>query len=88
LPIANAGPDRAIARHEITLDGSQSSDFDGNIVEYHWNLIHRSDSGQNQTATGATPTITNVYTGFYDVSLQVTDNDSLTNADSMVLSVS
>ena len=50
-------------------------------------MIHRNDSANNQTATGATPTITDLAAGFYDVSLQVTDDDALTGSDSMVLAV-
>jgi len=87
-PVAFAGPDRAIAQLNITLDGSGSSDVDGTIVSYDWELKHRVDPAYNKSASGMNPEITELHIGFYDVELLVTDNDGLTNTDMMVLSVS
>jgi PKD repeat protein len=87
-PVAVAGPDRAIALNEVTLDGGGSSDVDGSIVSYNWKLTHRTDSAHNQIATGINPTITDLAADFYDVQLVVTDDDGLTSTDTMVLAVS
>ncbi len=87
-PVADAGIDRAIAQNNIILDGSGSTDVDGSIESYDWVLNHRVDSAYNQSASGPDPEITGLHSGFYDVELTVTDNDGLTNTDSMLLSVS
>jgi PKD repeat protein len=87
-PVAVAGPDRAVALNEVTLDGGGSSDVDGSIVSYNWELTHRTDSAHNQIATGVNPTITDLAADFYDVQLVVTDDDGLTSTDTMVLAVS
>ncbi len=88
IPIANAGPDQIVlGLNEILLDSSLSTDGDGSIVSYSWELIHRELSEYNTTADGETPTITDLFTGIYDVTLTVTDNDGLTDTDEMVLEV-
>ncbi len=86
-PQANAGPDRATANHQITLDGSQSSDYDGTIDDYQWSLVHRDNPTSNKTALGELPTVSELAAGFYDVTLFVTDNDGLTDTDEMILAV-
>jgi hypothetical protein len=39
-PIADAGPDKEVYEggETITLDGTDSTDEDGNIVSYKWNI--------------------------------------------------
>ena len=86
-PSASAGTDRAISQDNFTFDGSQSIDADGSVVAYHWQLVHRSNPEYNQTATGVNPTVSNLHSGFYDVTLVVTDDDGLTGSDAMVLAV-
>ncbi len=88
VPVAEAGIDRAIAQYTIILDGSGSNDVDGTIESYDWVLNHRVDAAYNQSASGPGPEITGLHSGFYDVELSVTDDDGLTNTDTMVLSVS
>ena len=87
-PVAAAGDDRVIAQQSFSLDGSQSTDSDGTISEYQWQLVHRTDPSLNQTASGMNPTVTGLQAGFYDVTLTVTDNDGQTGRDTMLLSVS
>jgi len=79
-PIADSGPDQ-IVYEQVTLDGSQSEDPDGQIVSYHWKLQHRHSSNV-LTAEGINPTIPGLEPGFYDVTLTVTDDDGLTGEDS------
>ena len=55
-PTADSGSDQ-IVFDEITLDGSQSNDPNGEIVSYQWQLIHRENSDYNRTATGVTPKV-------------------------------
>ncbi|MCK6519016.1 PKD domain-containing protein, partial [Myxococcota bacterium] len=66
-PVADAGADQlALVGDTITLDGSGSSDFDGEIVSYTWWMI---GAPQGATATiesdGATATITPDLIGDY-----------------------
>jgi PKD repeat protein len=66
------GPVTAQVSQTIQFDGSGSSDSDGNIVSYAW------DVGDGTTGSGIT--VTHVYTqaGNYKVALTVTDNGGLT----------
>jgi len=83
-PVADAGPDRIVSS-EATLDASNSHDFDGTIDSYEWDLVHRENPAYNQTVYGAIPVVTNLHAGFYDVTLTVTDNESLSDSDNMIL---
>ncbi len=71
-PIANAGPDQSIALSaesvEATLDGSASSDADGNALTYSWTGDF--DGG---SATGVRPTVRFASPGAHDVTLTVSD---------------
>ncbi len=85
-PTANAGPDQTVCE-EVTLDGTQSEDTDGTIESYEWLLEHRNNTAFNNTSSGATPTMSSLEEGIYDVTLTVTDNDGLTDTDIMILTV-
>jgi hypothetical protein len=86
-PIANAGVNQ-IVYNAVTLDGTQSSDPDGSVSAYRWVLKHREDAAYDRSSTGATVTINNLASGFYDVSLMVTDNNGLESiASNMLLAV-
>ena len=84
-PTASAGQDQ-IVFDAITLDGNQSSDPDGAIASYVWQLLYRGDSSYNRSAEGVNPTITNLNPGFYDTILTVTDNDGAVSVDNMIFS--
>lgn len=83
-PSADAGPDQVVF-DEVTLDGSGSSDPDGEIVSYQWELLHRENSAYNRTAEGVNQTILDLEPGFYDVVLTVTDNEGAIDNDTMLL---
>ena len=70
-----------ITNETVTFDGIFSSDADGSIVGYSW------DFGDGQTATGQTATRTYSTAGTRWVKLTVTDNDDLTNTDSLLINV-
>lgn len=57
-PVADAGPDQTVKENvTATLDGTGSSDVDGDALSYHWTKL----SGPDVTLTGSTnakPTIT------------------------------
>jgi chitinase len=77
FPVASftLSPTNPLIGETVTLDGSSSSDPDGNIVSYQW------DFGDGNTGSG--PTTTHVYStiGNYTVTLTVTDNDGLFDND-------
>ncbi|TRZ49352.1 MAG: PKD domain-containing protein, partial [Dehalococcoidia bacterium] len=58
----------------VSFDASPSYDFDGTIVSYTWSF------GDGTAATGITVTHSYANTGFYNVTLTVSDNDGATDA--------
>ena len=58
----------------VSLDASNSSDPDGNIASFSWNL------GDGNSASGSSVQHTYATAGTYDIQLTVTDNDGATNS--------
>ena len=82
LPVAHAGSSyNGVAGDGIRFNGLQSSDIDGTIASYSWDL------GNGVTSTGAT--IEHVYTqaGTYFVTLTVTDNEGATHANTAEVTI-
>jgi PKD repeat protein len=74
-PVADAGPDRAVAtQEEVTFDGSASADSDGAVSLYRW------DFGDGATATGMVVRHRFRDSGSYPVTLTVTDDADLPNS--------
>jgi hypothetical protein len=75
-PVANAGPDQTAYRNDlVTLDGSGSSDVDGDDLTYSWSLTTvPSGSGASLSDTAAVhPTFTVDVSGTYVAQLIVND---------------
>lgn len=75
-PVANAGTAQSImAETTATLDGSQSSDADGDAVSFKWTLTSRPEGSQAALGAGnvAKPTFTPDIAGSYQFSLIVSD---------------
>lgn len=85
-PTADAGIDQ-VSCGVVNLDGSVSTDIDGSIISYDWQLHHWENQSYDQVANGVNPTITDLENGFYDVTLLVTDDGGLVATDDMVLAV-
>ncbi|TVR03485.1 MAG: PKD domain-containing protein [Deltaproteobacteria bacterium] len=82
LPLAHAGGDRTVlAGQEVTLDGSLSSDPDGELVSFSWRL------GDGTSASGETVTHTWQDPGSYTVHLTVEDDRGATATGSAVITV-
>jgi YD repeat-containing protein len=69
----NASPNPAQVGQTVNLDGSASSDPDGTIAKYEWDL---DGNGSFETSTGTTPSASTTFAapGSYEVKLRVTDN--------------
>ena len=76
VPLAYAGTDlNVISGFQITLDGSGSSDLDGDVLTYQW-VIHTKPAGSAatlSTASSVNPTFTPDVDGVYVISLIVND---------------
>ena len=87
-PIANAGIDQTliIPVESIVLNGSEPID-DNHIVEYFWQKVSGPSGGDIDDATSITPTISNLVEGKYVFQLTVTDDEGLTNSDSVTITL-
>jgi YD repeat-containing protein len=87
-PVAamTASPNPAIATQTVTLDGSGSSDPDGTIAKYEWDL---DGNGTYEVNGGTTATRTTSFAtaGTYNVGLRVTDNKGKTATTSVPVTV-
>jgi PKD repeat protein len=84
-PIADAGPDQTVPKKTlVTLDGTGSSDPDGDILTYAWTQT----GGPAVVLTGAdipTPTFTPPKASLYTFQLTVDDNDGGIATDTVVV---
>ena len=82
-PIADAGPDQTVPKKTlVTLDGTGSSDPDGDILAYAWTQT----GGPAVVLTGAdtsTPMFTPSRSGVYTFQLVVNDSDGGTSSDTV-----
>ena len=77
-PTANAGPDKRVeVNHSVTITGSGSDD--GSITKYEWK------EGSTQLSNSASFSYTPNKTGEHTLTLTVTDDDGLTDSDTMVV---
>jgi len=74
-PVANAGTNQSVVLGTITLDGSTSSDSNGDIITYKWSLISKPTSSTAALTgdTTAKPTFVADRAGIYVASLVVND---------------
>ena len=74
-PVANAGANQSVVLGTITLDGSTSSDANGDIITYKWSLISKPTSSTASLTgdTTAKPTFVADRAGIYVASLVVND---------------
>ena len=81
-------PAPVVAGSPVTFDASQSSDADGPIANYAWDL---DGNGTFETDTGASPTVTRTYSlgqiGTVNVALRVTDGDGASAVAERLLTI-
>jgi PKD repeat protein len=79
-------PNPAQTNQTVTFDGSTSTDLDGGIAKYEWDLngdgTYEKDSGSNPIATTSYAT-----TGVYTVRLRVTDEQGVRSTTNRALSI-
>lgn len=89
-PIANAGSDRSVnVNQTATLDGSGSSDPDGDPLAFSWSITSR-PTGSSASLAGANtskPKLTPDVAGTYKVRLQVSDG-MVSDTDDLLVQVS
>ncbi len=84
-PVANAaGPYVMNEGGSVTLTGAGSTDSDGTIATYAWDL---DGDGQYDDATGMTTSFTTTSSGTHIVGLQVTDNRGATDTTTATVTV-
>ena len=87
-PVANAGPDQTgQVGLTITLEGSPSSDVDGNALTYQWSILS-APTGSTATLvnpTTVTPSLTIDKFGPYVIQLVVTDGTVNSAPDTMTI---
>ncbi len=83
-PTANAGLDRTITlpANSVTLSGAGSSDSDGSIASYSWARISSLAASISSPSTVST-SVTGMAIGTHTFQLTVTDNQGLTDTDTV-----
>ncbi|MBX2807567.1 MAG: fibro-slime domain-containing protein [Cellvibrionaceae bacterium] len=87
-PIANAGPDQTVAvAATAVLDGSSSSDADGDTLSYQWQMRAQPDGSVAALSDpqSITPSLTVDQRGRYVVQLIVSDGVQDSDADTVVI---
>lgn len=88
-PTARAGNDQTIflPTASVNLDGSSSSDANGTISAYAWTKITGPGTPVIATASQSKTLVSGLTEGLYSFQLKVTDNDGLTDLDTVLVNV-
>jgi predicted esterase len=89
LPVANAGPDRTITLplNSVALNGSLSTDADGNIARGSWRMIQSPGGGWMENANALTTNVHYLSQGVYRFELTVVDNRAGWSLDTVTITV-
>ena len=90
-PVANAGVDQSVTNETtVTLNGSGSSDLDGDTLSYSWQLASRptGSSASLLNAQSSTPEFVGDTEGPYTLSLMVNDGTVNSIADQVTITAS
>ncbi len=88
-PVANAGPNQTVPLGaKVSLNGTGSSDVDGNPLTFHWSLVTRPATSTSvlSGATTASPTFFADVPGTYIAGLTV--NDGMVNSNPSMVTIS
>ena len=91
VPVANAGTDQKISRTDtVTLDGSGSSDIDGDALAHQWSFVSM-PSGSTTTLSNpssVSPVFVADVTGVYELKLIVGDGSVESTPDTITITAS
>ncbi len=85
-PVASAGVDQNVTTgNTVTLDGTGSSDPDGDPLQYAWTLVTRpgGSAASLSSSSAARPTFRADVDGVYEATLTVTDGTLTSGSDKM-----
>ncbi|SHF45447.1 PKD domain-containing protein [Flavisolibacter ginsengisoli] len=84
-PIAIAGADQVIylPQDNILLDGTASTDTDGQIMKWRWKKIAGPSSSTIQNVDSSKTVVSSLVLGNYQFSLQVTDDKGVSSRDTI-----
>ena len=86
-PVADAGPDQNVNENvEVTLDGSSSTDPDGEITDYLWTVVGISITNASSSVASFTAPEVDSDTS-YVFTLTVIDNDGQSTSDSVSITI-
>lgn len=88
-PVADAGEDQSVYLpiSYVTLDGSKSVDPEGRIVSYQWTRLKGPANINLSESTNPRATVKSLSVGLYQFELLVTDNEGLTDRDTVEIVV-
>ncbi len=88
-PSANAGSNQTITlpTNSVTLDGSGSQKGTGTITGYAWSRISGPSGSSFVNGAGVSTVVNNLAQGTYVFKLIVTDNNGMSDADSVTITV-
>jgi hypothetical protein len=88
-PIANAGADQIIIlpNDSIHLDGSASTDPEGNVIKYEWTKVGGPLSFKIKQLDSSRTKVTTLSAGIYIFELKVTDDKGSNAKDSVLITV-
>ncbi len=88
-PVANAGADKTITlpTNSVTLDGSASFNPGGGAITYSWSKVSGPASFSITSANTATPSLSSLVAGVYQVKLVVTNATNVSSEDMVVVTV-
>lgn len=90
-PVANAGSDQSVSTGSlVSLDGSGSSDADGDTLTYSWSFTSMPDDSEAtlSDSTVVNPTFTADVDGSYVISLVVNDGTVDSSPDTVTITAS
>ena len=87
IPIINLSPKNPVKGIEVKLDASSSTDPDGQITKFEWQIKSTKTSEILATLSATTTFYTFSENGEYEIVLVATDNDDATSSTSTILKV-
>ncbi|MGV7229083.1 MAG: PKD domain-containing protein [Nitrospirales bacterium] len=87
-PVANAGPNQTVQiTNTVRLDGSDSTDVNGDLLTYSWTLLTQPDEGAAtlDDATSVMPMFAADASGSYEIELIVDDGHVASDPDTVTI---